>query len=786
MPSIEDIIENIPVDFDDSDDDALDKYVDYDDIESAYQVTNEHDFDTFVVLDNVPVVDESKKDKLMIVVKKRFTSNGIKIKEDGMTMPMAKDAKSGKMMSKGFMFIEFETPEDAERSLKTMQGHAFDKNHSFFLNKFSDVGDFADATEEWDEVAAVGEEKAFVEKEYLKGWLMDTRYRDQYVIVKGVETSIAWNNKSDEAEIAYSRKNWSDGWVQWSPLGTYLATFHRQGIAIWGGNKMNKIMRFMHPFVSFAEFSPCENYLVTMSPNPLPPAGPNTPWTLESSGHTICVWEVATGVLARSFPPPAAKDSKDGRPPVEWPVFKWSWDDKYFTRLTPGSKISVYETPSMGLVGKQSINIAGVAAFEWAPYKPEPEDTEEEKKYKSHQNQKKTRQYPYLIAYYTPQKSHDQPAQLAIMSIPDRQVVRQKQVFYVTGCRIHFQDNGEYLVFSLQRTNRSGKALYHTIDTFRLNAKDIPSDTVDVQAALVAFSWEPSGNRFAIITTSETVPPGGDMKTILGGTAGKMSVSFYEVESAQEKRKGGRVEVLTPGGVKLLKTLERKSVNSLFWSPKGRFIVLAGLRNLQTGELEFWDLNSADNSSVQSSQTTTSAGITVISKKEAEPIQMIGSGEHYCAGQVSWDPSGRYVISALTMFMRPMDNGIILWDFNGTLLLRTPIDHLKQIAWRPRPSTLISKSKQKSIRKNLKEYVKEFEEEDLNASYALSAAELAERKRLVDEWYAWRKSVEKEYKAQKNLRRALRHGAASDDEGDDNEVDEWVEEVVEEREEIVN
>ena len=38
--------------------------------------------------------------------------------------------------------------------------------------------------------------------------------------------------------------------MQWSPLGTYLATIHRQGAAVWGGEKsFNRLMRYIHPQV---------------------------------------------------------------------------------------------------------------------------------------------------------------------------------------------------------------------------------------------------------------------------------------------------------------------------------------------------------------------------------------------------------------------------------------------------------------------------------------------------------------------------------------------------------
>lgn len=77
-----------------------------------------------------------------------------------------------------------------------------------------------------------------------------------------------------------------------SPLGTYLVTIHRQGIALWGGPSWKRIARLMHPsvevrlglqsrlrvceielgfcvcvfsFVQTIEFSPCEKYVVTIA-----------------------------------------------------------------------------------------------------------------------------------------------------------------------------------------------------------------------------------------------------------------------------------------------------------------------------------------------------------------------------------------------------------------------------------------------------------------------------------------------------------------------------------------
>jgi translation initiation factor 3 subunit B len=53
-------------------------------------------------------------------------------------------------------------------------------------------------------------------------------------------------------------QNWTENFVRWSPLGTYMATFHTRGIALWGGPEFKQIMRFGHTGVQVIDFSPCE------------------------------------------------------------------------------------------------------------------------------------------------------------------------------------------------------------------------------------------------------------------------------------------------------------------------------------------------------------------------------------------------------------------------------------------------------------------------------------------------------------------------------------------------
>jgi translation initiation factor 3 subunit B len=74
--------------------------IDFSDIEAKYQVPFEEGFDTIIVVDNVPIVDESKVEKLLKFINKIFKNAG-DIKENGVHMPMDADSTTGNLTSKG-------------------------------------------------------------------------------------------------------------------------------------------------------------------------------------------------------------------------------------------------------------------------------------------------------------------------------------------------------------------------------------------------------------------------------------------------------------------------------------------------------------------------------------------------------------------------------------------------------------------------------------------------------------------------------------------------------------
>lgn len=141
-----------------------------------------------------------------------------------------------------------------------------------------------------------------------------------------------------------------------------------------------------------------------------------------------------TGRLLRTFPMVGA-DGPEGQKRIVWPMFKWSPDEKFLGRVTPGQQISVYEVPSMGLLGKKSVKIEGVVDFEWCPLNDRERDELETGV--TGGEVKKGKPTPVrenIIAFWTPEVVN-QPARVSLMTLPSRTTLRSKNLFNVHDVR---------------------------------------------------------------------------------------------------------------------------------------------------------------------------------------------------------------------------------------------------------------------------------------------------------------------------------------------------------------
>ncbi|KAI5286616.1 Translation initiation factor 3 subunit b [Ascosphaera aggregata] len=713
--------------------------IDFSDLKEQYEVRLEEGLDSFVVVDGLPIVTESNKGKLIKFLLKKLNSVG-HTTDDAIYMPLNAENKS-----EGFAFVEYDTPEQAIAATKLLHLTPLDKKHTMLVNKLTDIeryGREGRIDEEYKEPVI----EPFQEKEHLRSWLGDYSARDQFAIYRGDKVGVMWNMKKDPPQAVVDRDHWTQFFVQWSPLGTYLASVHPQGIQLWGGPQFSKLKQFPHPFAQLIDFSPQESYLTTWSSKPISLEGFGSVLSLEEEGKNFIIWDIATGKVLRSFSNLDVADTEAPKKKVQWPAFKYSADEKYVARLHPGQSISVYECPRMNLLDKAAIKIEGVADFEWAPTNPQREGV---KKYES------------LFSFWTPEIGSN-PAKVGLMSLPSKEIIRTRNLFNVSDVKLHWQSLGNYVCVKVDRHSKSKKSLATNLEIFRVKEKGVPVEVIDaIKDTVINFAWEPKGDRFVLITTPE-VPAGG------AAVAPKTAVSFF----CPERAKGNAV-----GSFKLIRTIDKKTSNSIYWSPRGRFVIVATVRSTANFEMDFYDLDFE--------------GEKLESEKDlCANLQLLRTAEHYGVTDIEWDPTGRYVVSSASVWTHQMENGWNLYTFSGELLAEHPTEKFKQLIWRPRPPTMLSKEEQKKVRRNLREYSREFEEEDKYAVDIANTAIVEKRKRVLNEWAAWLRK-ERELLEEDRVELGLDATPAdapkdlAEHVDEDMVVEEIVEEIIEETEEIV-
>ncbi|KAJ4344437.1 Translation initiation factor 3 subunit b [Didymosphaeria variabile] len=704
--------DNLPMD----DEEFDESQIDFTDIEDQYQVRLDEGLDAFVVIDGLPVVPEDSKAKLVKFVLRKLNSVG-KVKEDGVHMPVSDDGKT-----EGYAFVEYNAPSEAVAAVKQLHLTPLDKKHTMQVNKLTDIDRFGKEGRVDDEYHEPHIEP-FQQKEHLRSWLGDPEGRDQMVMFRNEKVGVFWNNKEDGPEPVVDRENWTESFVQWSPQGTFLTSMHAQGVQLWGGKAWSRQKRFAHPGVNLVDFSPSEKYVTTWSHRPLQ-VDENHPvpsLSLEDDGKNYVIWDIATGKPLRSFTTIDVPTSTDdnGEPvkkKMQWPTFKWSADEKYVARMTPNQSISVYELPRMNLLDKQSIKIEGVMDFEWAPATPKREGI----------------------------KTYEQlnPAKVGLMSVPTKEIVRTRNLFNVSDAKLHWQSEAAYVCVKVDRHSKSKKSMATNLEIFRVKEKGVPVEVVDsLKDTVINFAWEPKGNRFVLITAGE-IPAGAAVPP-------KTAVSFF----APEKLKGG-----APGNFRHIRTVDKKNSNAIYWSPKGRFVVVAALQSQQSFDLDFWDL------SFDKPKDEAEKG----DKELNANLQLMSTAEHYGITDIEWDPSGRYVATVASAFRHHMENGY----------------HINLFGARDPRLCSPRKSKPRSA-KNLRNYSKVFDEQDQAKKNTANKAVIEERQRQLNEWLEFRKSM-REMLEEEGAEIELNNGkVVREEDGEVEEIEEIVEEIIEESEEVI-
>uniref|UniRef100_A0A1B6CLP7 Eukaryotic translation initiation factor 3 subunit B n=1 Tax=Clastoptera arizonana TaxID=38151 RepID=A0A1B6CLP7_9HEMI len=585
--------------------------------------------------------------------------------------------------TKGYAFLEYASPTNAQDAVNSVS-YKLDKQHTILVNSYSDFKKYAEIPDSWE----APKPQPYQDPGDIYHYLMDPDAYDQYAVLrmfvdksepksetksepKIIHNNIQiWQNTIPEATLVEDRNDWnqSQHTIVWSPLGTYIATFHLLGVILWSGPNFenNTRKKFNHPDVKFIDFSPCEKYLVTYTPQ------------TNKEQEKIIIWDIRTEQEKRSF--------QLGGNCYPWPAFHWSKDDKYFARISVDT-LSIFETPSFNLLGKKKGTVVkGIRDFSWSPT-------------------------DNILAYWVAEDK-DVPARVVLLEIPSRNEIRANNLFSVADCKMHWQKSGDYLCVKVDRYIKSKKekegevkysGMYYNFEIFHMREKNIPVDCEEIREPIHAFAWEPIGSKFAIIH----------------GESPNLSVSFYGVKSGQKPT--------------LLKRLEKRVCNALFWSPMGQFIVLVDMR---AGILAFVDTND---------------------------FTIMNSTEHFSLTHVDWDPTGRYVVTSVSVRYNKIDAGYFMWTFQGKIIRRVNFEGFSSFTWRPRPPTPLTLEQQKEIKKNLKKYSSQFESKDRMRVNKASKELIEKRKQLMKEFEDIRKEQLEVWQKQKSQRILLRNNIDTDD-----------------------
>ena len=284
---------------------------------------------------------------------------------------------------------------------------------------------------------------------------------------------------------------------------------------------------------------------------------------------------------------------------------KWSPDGKYLARLSTDI-ISIYALPSMQLLDKKSLPALGALDFQWSPKS-------------SH------------ISYYSP-ATGNQPANVTIVSLPDRTPIASRKLFDITSGRMVWQNDGDYLCVFM--TKVTGKKQTNVLLFFRLRESEVPVEQIEIPENIVSISWEPSGDRCAVV---------------LGDRRAGTSINFYSMSGTVITQEEKRVVGAAPSKkgpkpkeikqLSLTHSIPESKATEVLWSPAGGVCALV----FYAPDTCMFDIH------------------------DAESQAMLATRRHDRGNRLVWDPSGRIIASCtITDLKHASARGHVTVDISST------------------------------------------------------------------------------------------------------------------------
>lgn len=119
----------------------------------------------------------------------------------------------------------------------------------------------------------------------------------------------------------------------------------------------------------------------------------------------------------------------------------------------------------------------------------------------------------------------------------------------IPQCKLYWQNHGDFLCVKVDRHTKTKKSIFCNLEIFRVREKGYPVEVVELKGespsissyfdayckgypdTVTDFSWEPKGERFAIVSSNDP-----NLGNPGQGTTIKTDVSFYQLERGKNFR----------------------------------------------------------------------------------------------------------------------------------------------------------------------------------------------------------------------------------------------------------
>ncbi|KAL1890573.1 hypothetical protein Cpir12675_005325 [Ceratocystis pirilliformis] len=273
-------------------------------------------------------------------------------------------------------------------------------------------------------------------------------------------------------------------------------------------------------------------------------------------------------------------------------------DEKYCARLVT-NEVQFYLSGDLSSVS-QKLRVEGVSQFALSPGAS------------------------HSIAVFVPERK-GQPAAVKVYNIPMfSSPVSQKTFFKSDKVKLSWNKNGSgILVLAQTEVDKTNKSYYGESTLYLLSSTGGYEGRVslDKEGPIHHFDWSPNSKEFGVV---------------YGFMPAKAKIFNSRAVATHE-----------------FPTCPR---NEIFFSPDGRFAIVAGLGNL-AGQVDVYDLG-----------------------KDYRKLCTIESGN---PSVLEWSPDSRYIMTATLSPRLRVDNGVKLWHVTGPLMYNEDMTELLQISWKP-------------------------------------------------------------------------------------------------------